>query len=86
MSDFSSYSHFHPTHTAGSHERTAEENLRQQAIPVRHVGQANIVEIPLKSLEEWTAEIEFIVSDMQDTSDQASLGSILDEMRSYFKG
>jgi hypothetical protein len=96
MSEFSKDSAFHPSnrgHERGHHESDQEyaERLRGVALPkpefpVRHVGQANIIEIPIKALEEWTAEIEFIVSDMPDTSDQAALGSILDDLRSYFRG
>lgn len=60
---------------------------RPPGFPVRHVGQANIIEIPVDKLEEWISDLDALAGLMHMSSaTQSDLETLADDMRSYFRG
>lgn len=73
-----------PKNSAWGQQEDAERRAaveREAALPspVRHVGQPNIVEVPLSVLEQWINSLDLAENggDVQD---------VIQEMRSYFRG
>jgi hypothetical protein len=77
-----------PKNSAFGQQADAEKNYRYARPdvpgPVRHVGQPNIVEIPLNVLEGWIHELEGLDKPSED--DGPMLERVADQMRSYFRG
>lgn len=90
MSDFSSYSHFHPTHGPGSHEKPAEENLRDTPpkVAVQYVGRPNIVEVPKRDLEDIVHNLRQITTslDIEDAQLESDIEDAASRLASFLPG
>lgn len=51
-------------------------------IPIRHVGQADIIEIPIGVLDQWIDTLNAI----SDAYSGDELVDLINEMRSYYRG
>lgn len=58
----------------------------EPTFPVRHVGRADIVEVPVKVLEDWSRTLDVLAEQVGGTGPQLDIEDMAEQMRSFFRG